>query len=222
MIPSRSRLLLRMSFRLSICGLVVLGALTAVAQSGRRSVKGSPSIAPPTETKEPEKKPAAADEKQRLDLIIGASRGDVFSGIPPYFSDSVLLSCSRRFSESRTVRVDVVSKALERPDAINSAKAAKEGYVVWLQLRSDSNVPGSDLSDVRIDYWIFESVTAKVKTQGTTYQGAYRNGGGVISPRTRGNNPAIAESLLKDSARDAAERILKALHIASPSDLPTH
>ena len=222
MIPLSSRSLLKITFCLSICALVALWALIAVAQSGRRSVKGSPSIAAPTETKEPEKKPAAADEKPHLDLIIGASRADVFSGIPPYFSDSVLLSCSRRLSESRALRVDVVSRAMERSDAINSAKAAKEGYVVWLQLRSDSNVPGSDLSDVRIDYWVYESITAKVKNQGTTYQGAYRNGGGVISPRTRGNNPAIAESLLKDAARSAAERILKALHIASVSDIPNH
>lgn len=219
MIPTPAPFHLRISFRLLLCALVALWSLTAVAQSGRRSVKGSPSIAPPTETKEPEKKPAAADEKPRLDLIIGASRGDVFAGIPPYFSDSVLLSCSRRLSESRSVRVDVASRAMERPDAINSAKSAKAGYVVWLQLRSDS-ISGGDLSDVRIDYWVYEAITAKVKTQGTSYQGAYRNGGGIISPRTRGNNPAIAESLLKDSARDAAERILKALHIASPSDIP--
>lgn len=196
--------------------------MTAMAQSGRRSVKGSPSVPPPVATKEPEKKPAADDEKQHLDLIIGASRSDVFSGIPPYFSDSVLLSCSRRLNDSRGLRVDVVARAMERVDAIKSAKAAKQGYVVWLQLRSDSNVSGSDLSDVRIDYWVFESMTAKVKTQGTSYQGAYRNGGGVLSPRTRGNNPAITESLLKDAARAAAERILKALNIASPSDIPTH
>lgn len=224
MIPSRSRFLLRTSFRLAVCALVTLGAWTAMAQSGRRSVTGSPSVkppAPPEEPKQAEKKPAT----DQLDLIVGTNRGDVFAGIPLYFYDSVLTSCSRRLNDSRSVKVDVVSKSMERVDAVNSAKAAKQGYVIWLQLRSDGMdgyTPG-DLSTVRIDFWVFEATTARVKTQGTCYQGMYRTGGVILQPGTSGsNNPAIAESRLKDSARDAADRILKALHLSTASDIPSH
>lgn len=225
MIPSKSQFLQRISFRILICALVTLVGLTAMAQSGRRSVTGSPSVkppAPPEEPKQSEKKPA---NKDQLDLIVGTNRGDVFAGIPNYFYDSVLTSCSRRLNDARSLKVNVVSKSMERVDAINSAKAAKQGFVVWLQLRSDGMngyTPG-DLSTVRIDYWVFEAITARVKTQGTCYQGMYRSGGVILQPGTSGaNNPAIAESRLIDSARDAADRILKALHISPASDIPSH
>ena len=220
-IPSRSRLP-QFPFRLSLCALLALGAFAAVAQSGRRS--GTPPAAPPAEAKQPEKKPKPEDEK-RLDLIIGTDRRDVIAGIPLYLYDSVMLSCSRRLDESHGVRVDVVSKDMNRGEAVNSAKSQKDAYVVWLQLRTDGisdHTANNALSALHIDYTVFEPATGKVKTQGTCHQGPYK-GGGVISPRTSGtNNAAIVESRLKDSAREAAERILKALNIALPSDVPNH
>ena len=224
MIPSRFSFLPQFAFRLSICLLLTLFALTAVAQSGRRSGTGSPSV-PPPEVKQPEKKPDPADQK-RQEIILTANRGDVFAGIPLYLYDTVLKSCAGRLDDAHSVHVDVVSKHTSRSEAINTARAQKEAYVVWLQLRTDgvnNNAPGGDLSTISIDYTVYEPTTSKVKAQGTSYQGAYRGGGVVLSPRTIGNNnPAIAESRLKDAAQDAAERILKALHIALPSDMPTH
>ena len=105
------------------------------------------------------------------------------------------------------------SKHTSRGDAINAAKAEKEAYVVWLQLRSDNlGRSGStgDVRDIVIEFTIFDPTTAKVKTQGTSYPGAARSGGTVISPGSAGNrNEAIAESRLREAARDAAERILK-------------
>jgi hypothetical protein len=168
-----------------------------------------------------------ADTKaRRQDIIVSADSGNVFGDIPPYFYDTVLMSCAGRLDDARGVRVDVVSKRTNRSDAINNAKSQKEAYVVWLQLRTDgvdSSIPNGDLSTIRIEYIVYEPTTGKVKTQGTCYQGSYRTGGVILAPRTSGsNNPTIAESRLKDSAREAAERILKALSIASPSDIPQH
>ena len=224
MIPSRSSFLLQFSFRLSVSVLLTLFALSAAAQSGRRSVTGSPSVAPP-EVKQPEKKPEPKDDQQQ-GIILTTNRGDAFAGIPLYFYDTVLKSCAGRLNDARGVRVDVVAQHTNRGDAIKSAKAQKEAYVVWLQLRTDgvnNNAPGSNLSDISIDFTIFEATTAKVKGQGTSYLGAYRNGGVVLGPPTGGSsNPAIVESRLKDAAEDAAVRILKALHIASSSDIPAH
>lgn len=227
MVTSHSRFLPRTSFRLSLCLLLVLSALTVAAQSGRRSVPGSPSVpapTPPAEAKQPDKTSETKDIK-RQEIIVTANRADAFAGIPLYFYDTVLKSCAGRLDDSRSVRVEVVTKYTSRSDAVNAAKAQKEAYVVWLQLRSDaarSNVPGN-LSDISIEYTVYEPTTAKVKTQGTCYQGSARAGGVVLSPGSGGNrNEALVESRLRDAAIDAAERILKGLHIASASDIPTH
>src|SRR6202171_3227017 len=226
MIPSRSSFLLQFSFRLSVCALLTLSALTAAAQSGRRSVKGSPSVATP-EAKQPEKKPEPSDPKdqKRQNLILTSNRGDVFAGIPLYFYDTVLKSCAGRLDDAHGGKLDVVSTHTSRSEAINTAKAQKEAYVVWLQLRTDgvnNSAPGRDLGAISIEFTVYEPTTAKLKGQGTCYQGAYRNGGVVLSPKTGGTNAALAESRLRDSARDAAERILKALHLVLPTDMPTH
>jgi hypothetical protein len=228
MIPSCTRSWPRVSFRLALYFLLALFALTAAAQSGRRSVSGSPSVTPPkpeADTAPGVKKPEPKDAK-RQDIIVSADSGNVFGDIPPYFYDTVLMSCAGRLDDARGVRVDVVSKRTNRSDAINNAKSQKEAYVVWLQLRTDgvdSSIPNGDLSTIRVEYIVYEPTTAKVKTQGTCYQGSYRTGGVILAPRTTGNNnPTIAESRLRDSAREAAERILKALSIASPSDIPQH
>ena len=223
MIPSRFGFPLRITFRLLAAALVTLFALTTMAQSGRRSVTGSPSVKPPAPPEEPKQSEKKAAPQDQLDLVVGTNRGDVFSGIPLYFYDTVLNSCARRLDDARSVKVNVTSKSMERVDAINSAKSAKQGFVVWLQLRTDSNGynQDGDLSQVRIDYWVFEAITGRVKTQGSCYQGMYRTGGVIMQPRGSGtNNPAIAESRLRDSARDAADRILKALHISPATDVP--
>src|SRR5712664_3470048 len=98
MIPSRSSFLLQFTFRLSVGALLMLFALSAAAQSGRRSVTGSPSVAPP-EVKQPEKKPEPRDDK-RQEIILTTDRGDVFAGIPLYFYDTVLKSCAGRLDEA--------------------------------------------------------------------------------------------------------------------------
>jgi hypothetical protein len=229
MIPPRSRFRLQIPFWLSVCLLLTLAALSTAAQSGRRSVTpASPSVPAPTPTadvKQPDKTAESNDIKRQV-IILTTNRGDVFEGAPPYFYDTVLKSCADRLEDAGGLRVDVVSKHTSRGDAINAAKAEKEAYVVWLQLRSDNlGRSGStgDVRDIVIEFTIFDPTTAKVKTQGTSYPGAARSGGTVISPGSAGNrNEAIAESRLREAARDAAERILKALHVASPSDLPTH
>ena len=115
-------------------------------------------------------------------------------------------------------------KGMTRGDAVTRAKAATDGYVIWLQLRGDDMSRGyaGNLDQIYLEYTVFEATTAKVKTQGSCYQSLNRKGGVVLSPRTSGSNTAIVEARLKDAAEDAAQRILKALHIASPSDIPPH
>jgi len=212
-----------LAIRSAVCVLFVVSALTALGQSGRRLSK-SPAVSVPTpEAKQPEKKPVAND-KPRLSLIVGADRGDAFGGIPTYYYDSVLQSCAGRLDDSRGVRVEVTGKDMTRGDALKRAKAEKEAYVVWLRLRTDSYSASnsSGLDQIYIEYVVFEPTTAKVKTQGNCYQGAYRQGGVVLGLPTGGSNTMIAENRLKYAAQEAAERILKALNVALPSDIPIH
>src|ERR1700730_1521285 len=121
MIPSRSSFLPQFSFRLLICVLLTLSALTAAAQSGRRSGTGSPRVAPP-EVKQPEKKPDPVDQK-RQDIILTSNRADAFAGIPLYFYDTVLKSCAGRLDDAQGVRVEVASKHTSRSEAIHTARA---------------------------------------------------------------------------------------------------
>ncbi len=226
MIPSRSRFSFQICFQLAFGALLTLCAVAAQAQSGRRSTKppATPGVQPAAEAKQPEKKSATSD-LPKAKLIVGTSRNDVFAGVPLYFYDSVLKSCAGRLDDSSGVSVETETKGMTRGDALSRAKAATDGYVIWLQLRGDDMSRGyaGNLDQIFVEYTVFEAITAKVKTQGSCYQGSYRKGGVVLSPRTSGgNNTVIVESRLKDAAQDAAERILKALHIASPSDIPSH
>jgi len=201
--------------------LLVLFALTAFGQSGRRLSK-SPAVSVPTpEAKQPEKKTDAGDEL-KVNLMVGTNSGDVFAGIPFNISDGVLQSCVGRLKESSGVRVDVVEKHMARGDAVNRAKAAKDGYVVWLNLRGEDQMASSanNLNGVFIEYLVLEATTAKVKTQGNCYQG-YSKGGVVLGPNPGRSNNVIVESRLRIAAQEAAARVLKALHIASRSDVPS-
>jgi hypothetical protein len=207
----------------AVCVLFVLLAATAFGQSGRRGSK-SPPVAVPTPEPTAVEKPARKEEPL-ISLLVGTNRGDVFAGIPLYIYDSVLQSCSQRLKDSSSVSVEVMTQEMTRSESIRRAKAAKEGYVIWLNLRGEDQMGsnGGNLSGVFIEFMVLEAATAKVKTQGNSYQGNYRQGGVVMEPGTgRSNNNAIIEHRLRIAAEDAAARILKALHIASASDIPPH
>jgi hypothetical protein len=208
--------------RSAVCLLVVLFALTAFAQSGRRGAK-SPAVSVPTpEPIETAKKPPR--DAPMISLLLGTNRGDVFAGIPLSIYDGVLQSCSGRLKESSAVSVEVATQEMTRSEAVHRAKNAKEGYVIWLNLRGEDQMGsnGGNLDGIFIEFVVFEAVTAKVRTQGTSYQGYSRKGGVVMGPNTGRSNNVIVESRLRVAAEDAAARILKALHIASASDIPPH
>ncbi|MCU1266267.1 MAG: hypothetical protein JWM21_2585 [Acidobacteria bacterium] len=202
--------------------LFVLLAASAFGQSGRRGSK-SPPVSAPTPEAKPEEKPVRSDQP-RVSLLVGANRGDVFVGVPLYLYDVVLQSCTARLKDSSGVNVEVVTKEMTRSDAGTRAKAAKEGYVIWLNLRGEDQMGsyGGNLRAVFIEYMVFEAETGKIKTQGTSYQGNYRQGGVVMEPGPGGGNNSIIENRMRIAAEDAAVRILKALHIASASDIPPH
>jgi hypothetical protein len=211
--------------RVVVCFLCSFVALTALAQSGRR-LPGSPAVSAPTPEVTPDEKKPDAKDKPRQPLIIGAARGDAFAGIPSYYSDSVLQSCIARLDQSHAVNLEVVPREMTRSDAVKRAHAEKETFVVWLELRADnsfaSNTSNNNLDSIYIEFTVLEPTTAKVVAHGNCYQGAYRKGGVSLPPSVGRSNTGVTESRLRDAAQDAADRILKALTIAPPSEIPIH
>jgi len=201
---------------IAVFALVAFCAGTLTAQSGRRVPKSKSAPPPEPQSVPAETKPA---EKPRpaLSFIIGIYRDSGFGNIPLYFSDSVLRACADRLDDYPSVEVDVAHRDVNRGEAVKRAKAEKEAYVVWMQLRADSMNAnrGSNLSEVFIEYVVFTPTTAKVATSGRTYQQAFRSGGVIGLPRT---SDATSEYSLKQAAREAAERILAAMKNHIPGD----
>lgn len=205
-----------------IVSFALISAATAMGQSGRRVRKSAPA---PVSAPEPTLSPAnpAQKEKPALTFIVGMDRYNGFSNIPLYFYDSVLRSCAERLDDATAVKVEVAQGEMNRGQAVTRARAEKEDCVVWLQLKVDSMSadPGivNNLNQLYLEYWVFAPTTAKLVTSGRTYQQGYRKGGVVVGPSGSGrSNTTYSEYLLKQAAREAAERILAHFQIHAPSD----
>ncbi|MGH9968865.1 MAG: hypothetical protein ACREBG_13850 [Pyrinomonadaceae bacterium] len=212
--------------RPSVFGVMVVAAVTLItvfagtvaSQSGRRLPRSTPVAAPSPETTPVEKKPPE-ETKPALSFIVGSERhGNPFQ-IPSYFFDSVVQACADRLDDSPSVKVDIAHRDMNRGEAIKRAKAEKETYVVLLDLRLESMRSGNDadLRDIYVEYWVFAPTTAKLATSGHAYQQGYRKGPVVVAPGIPGRtNVAYTEQLLKQAAREVAERILAAMRDRMP------
>src|SRR5260221_48601 len=118
MLSQRSKFISPLLVAAVACAIVALVAFVTFAQSGRRATKPASSTPASTPEASPgEKKPEAKPPvkiRPDLTLIVGADRGDLVSGIPPYFYDTVLQSCSRRLDDATGVHVDVQSHPMTR------------------------------------------------------------------------------------------------------------
>ena len=200
-------------FYVTLCvALVAVCALAVAAQSGRRVRKSEAMpiplpVATPMPTPVPRPKPA-------FSFIVGLDRFGDFSRVSLYAYSGVLRNCAGRLNDSPVVTAEVATRDLSRADAVKMAKAEKETYVVWIQLRADtfSGETGiyDDPDNVFISYSVLAPVTGKTKTQGNTYPRAYRNKGINLPSST-----TTGDYYLNLAARGAAERILDHFHIRS-------
>lgn len=198
-------------------------ALTVMAQSGRRVHKPAPVSAPTPEAKPSENKPPEK-EKAAISFVVGVDRYFGFSNIPLGYYDTIARGCAERLDQAPGAKADVAPREMSRSDAVLRAKAEKEAFVVWLQLKAETFRGDAsrvdNLSQLYIEYEVFAPKTAKRLTWGHTYQQGYRRGGVIVSPGTGSNNPTAVQYLLKQAAAEAAERILNALKIQrSPEPL---
>jgi len=201
----------------ALFALIAFWAGGVAAQSGRRAPKASSGPAPtPTPQAAPVDKKPQAETRAALSFIVGIDRVANFTSIPNYVNDSVLRACAERLDDSPSVKVSVANRDMNRGEAVKRAKAETESHIVWMQLRFESgqSVGNEDLSEIYIDYWVFAPTTAKMVTNGRSYQQAYRGGGVIVMPR-RGGRASLpyTEQLLKQAAREAAERILSAMDL---------
>lgn len=198
---------------------------TAVAQSGRR-VRTTAPVPVSTPTPEPKPTPNASAQKLKADrtFVVGVERHSGFSNIPTYYYQTVLLSCANRLDDATAVRAEVVYREMTLGDAIARAKTEKVAHVVWLRLSNErmGNDPGrvESVTDIYLEFSVFAPGTGKRIVSGNAYQGARRRG--VLSgpsPSGRGNS-VYSDYLLKEAAREAAERILDSMRMAGRPTIP--
>jgi hypothetical protein len=207
---------MRASFLALVALLVAVSAGTVFGQSGRRAPRSSSPAPTPTPEAQPVDKKPVAETKPALTFVVGIDRLAVFVDIPTYFHDSVLRACGERLDASPSVKADIASREMNRGEAIKRAKAETESHVVWLQLRFDSGRgPGQeDLRDLYLEYLVLEPTTGKTVTSGRTYQQLGRTGGVIMMPMPGGRaGLPYTEQLLKQAARDAADRILSSMNL---------
>ncbi len=191
---------------------IALCVCTIQAQSGRKHVKPAPAPAVPTPTPEPTPAPKKADKESELMFYIGADRNDSFAMLPFTYHDSVVRGCADRLRGGSSAGVEVTDKSFSRGEAIKKAKAESRSYVVLLNLKF--NNMAREYEELILEFIVFAPGTAKIVTQGHSYPNANRSGPVVVGPSSRGPSSEIyRERLLRQTGEDAANRILKALHL---------
>ena len=195
---------------------LVTFATVVGAQSGRRgTTKPTPQL--PGTPAVPETAPveSAAKKAPAIELLVGIEDSSPLSGVPTYFADTVLTVCVQRLSQPAGVHVTAGPRSLSRSEASKAAKAETARYVVWLQVgnsNADSGRAATSSSDeYYVNYMILEPGTAKIKSSGHVYGARKAGNVGIGTPSAR--NAVYLEMVIKDEARQAADRILDALGI---------
>jgi hypothetical protein len=200
-----------------VLALVLSGAATDMAQSGRKVRKSTPAPdSSPEPTPAPTPTASSVKPKPRLTFLVGLDRYDSFTNIPLYAYEGVLRNLTDRLADSPSVRVGGAQSDMSRSDAIHKAKAETEAYVVWIQLRDDSlsRDPrnSGNLENLVVEYTVLAPTTAKQATSGRSYAQSQRNRG-ILSPRT---SSIYGDRYLNQAAQEAAERILAHFQIHAP------
>ena len=189
-------------------------ASLAQAQSGRRGTGKSTTTAPSVSgAKETEAKP---QKTTRLQLLVGID-GSGVSNTPYYLADTVLGECIRRLGEASEVSVTPAGRHMTRADAAVAAKEEKERYVVWLQLASDVSATSSQArngpNELYVRYMVLEPVTARTKIMGRAFHSIYKTGNVGVSGPTSKQSAVYSDYAVKQSSREAADKVLEAFDI---------
>jgi hypothetical protein len=191
------------------------------AQSGRRAAKpASPSVPAPTPQPERPAQPKTPTQPQISLLILSdISQNINFSIVSP---ERIARWVGKRLRDAAALAV-VEGESVSRKDAINRAKAAKEGFIIFLQIDQMgyfTSAPGSarpNFDDMRINYYVLEPVTGKAKNSGVVYMkdrtsiiGIGRGGLPVCYPGVSRDDYILIQASL-----EVASRIMNALSVSA-------
>ena len=199
----------RLTATLSIT-VVLLCAVSAHAQSGRRQTKPAPAAPVPTPTPEPTPLPKKEDKEPELIFLVGADRQSSYS-IPFTFFDAVVSGCADRLRQRSGADVDIAPRELGRGDAIKKAKSDSKTWVVLITLAYDPVARAYD--DLIVEYTVFTPDTAKVLLFGRSYPNQGRAGPVVVGPTSRGPGGLYREQMFRIAGEEAADKILKKMKI---------
>ena len=179
---------------------------TAMAQSGRRAPKSTNPAAAPKPEATPEPTISIAKPKPAVRFILGMDQNGSFTSMSLGTMSGVKRTCGHRLGEPEWATVEMTTRPMLRSDAINRAKAEKDAYVVWLQIRPDtmSSRQTGTPNNAYIEYTVFGPGNAKVITSGGTYPGR-GNTNVILSPKPTGIE---GDYYMNRAARDLADRIL--------------
>jgi hypothetical protein len=205
-------------FGFSFALLVAFCCLAANAQSGRRQAK-PPSVAPvQAATPEPTPIPTPKHDENEINFLVGTGdRGASTSLAPISYHTAATQGCADQLSKRTSLAVDVSRREMTRGEAIAKAKAGKSTYVVLITLIADRmSASSSNSVDYEIDYVVFAPETAKVMASGRTYEDVGRKGPVSVGRRGGVGLPVYREELIRRAGAQAADRILKSLHLNDP------
>jgi hypothetical protein len=187
--------------------LLLICAISAHAQSGRRKTQPPPAAPVPTPTPEPTPVPKKDEKEPEVIILVGADRQGAFS-IPIVYYDVVVRSCADRL-RTKSAAIDMSERDLSRGEAIKKAKAEAKTYVVLLSLSFDSMSNSYD--DLQVDFVVFAPGTAKVVTTGRSYLNPNRAGPLIVGPTPRGSE-LYRQQMLRQAGEEAANRIWKSIN----------
>ena len=204
-----------LNFAVGFAILVSLSSLSATpGQSGRRSPKPRTVNAP---IPEPDPTPAPAASRQNsepvLKFILGVDQYDSFSSVSLSAISGIRRNCAQRMEEREWIRVTVTQSSMLRSDAIKLAKAEKDSYVIWLQIREDtmSARQTGSRNNAYIEFAVFAPETAKIMASGTTYPGGRNNV--ILGRRT---SDMDEDYYLNKAARETADKIVSKFGLIAP------
>lgn len=205
-------------FGVVVALLVAFCCLTANAQSGRRQVKPPPSAPVPTPTPEATPKPTPKRDRDEVNFLVAAGdRGVSFVNTPLQFYDAPAEGCADQLGKRTSLAVDLSQRNLTRGEAIDKAKSGKTTYVVLVTLIEDRTSASSSRNyEYEVDYVVFAPETAKIVASGRTYENSARKGPISVGRPVGVNSPTYRAQLLRRAGADAADRILKSLHLSDP------
>jgi hypothetical protein len=206
-------------FGVSLALLVAFCCLAANAQSGRRQAKPAPAAPVPSPTPEPTPSPTPKRSENDVNFLVAPGDRGADMLAPLAYQDAATTGCADQLRKRTSRAVDVSRHSLGRGEAIDKAKASKTTYVVLVTLVDDRySASSSGEIEFEVDYVVFAPGTAKVVANGRAYENRGASKGPISVGRRRGSTlPTYREAALRRAGEDAADRILKSLHL---DDLP--